>query len=181
MGRKYAVLSLLAIVAASSAYADVGKVGAPVSTSTVPRPGVPILPGMKIAPKASPVPVSPAAESPVAPVARPAQTETQTPQSRTPLLAIDFSQKHTHFQRALREVIAPNEKAHAGASYDVVSSVPSGATEGQNQRLSEEAHDNLLNVVQEMGSLGVQSSRIHTSVEPGQGAPRIAVYVRMAQ
>jgi len=139
-------LLLASVLATLPAEAYIGAVGSPVKAS-------------------NPLPSPPKSHN----AASPASDNTEEPQ--TPLLVIRFNQQHVYFDRVLRQAVESAEKAKADALYDVVSIVPTGGNNAQqNERLSANAAGNLGSVVQELQNLGVQPSRIHSTTQSSASA-----------
>jgi hypothetical protein len=134
----------------SEAYADIGAVGSPVVPSNLPKP--PKKGNPMNAPSTAPINAS---ESP------------DSVQERTPILSIDFSQRHVYFDKEIRQAIESSESNQPGSTYEVISQVPSGsADKTKAERLNEDYGQNLNDVILKMQDAGVQPSRIHSSTQP---------------
>jgi hypothetical protein len=144
-GRLAIAVLLAGVFSASVAMAAMGEVGSPVKASNAPEGKE----GKKSTTKKE----------------EPADEPVATAEESKPLLVIRFNQKHVYFDRALRQAVESVERTKAGASYTVVSYVPSGKSggSGQNERRTEDAVENLNEVVGGLAQQGVETSRIHYS------------------
>jgi hypothetical protein len=135
------LLCIAAVMAAFPAYAQISQVTEPLDRS---------------APVKKPVKeIKPATAAPEPVVVQPAP--------RVPLLTIKFDRRHVYFEKSLRQAISGVENTRAGTSYDVVSTIPVGATREQNQRFNRNAGGNLDAVLMALNELGVGSARVHIS------------------
>src|SRR5687767_10321242 len=121
------ILSLLVAVSmASTAYADIGGIGSPVVPSNTPQ----------AKPK----------------VARQGDTVVvEGEEERKPLLVIRFNQRRVYFERALHQAVQSTEKVKTGATYEIVSYVPTtdGGRGVRNQINSGDAANNVNAVVEQ--------------------------------
>jgi len=144
-------LALSAALLAFQARADIGAVGSPVMPS---NPS-----------KAEAQPTSNSWQNKNAPTdqnaATPAKEET------SPLLVVTFNQRHVYFDRELREAVGTAEARQAGATYVVISTVPTDEGVGKSRvsHLNKAYAGNLDAVLKVMQDAGIPSGRIQVSTE----------------
>lgn len=138
----------LGMVAVSVARADIGAVGAPY-----------------LGPPSEGQVMAPASDA--APQGQSQESSAADSQEDLPLLEIAFSQNRVYYERALATGVSAAERAKPGVIYEVVSYMPtSGGSPSQNQRMNEEARDNLRGVLEALRAQGVPDSRIRMTAAP---------------
>ena len=158
---KFIVFTITAFTCAS-ADADIGKIG-----GVIGKVGSPVV--ASNAPKST-------ATSPAAKTAAPKEEEADEEEQRTPLMVIPFSQRRVNFERSLDQMVGSNEKIVPGASYNVISVIPSASP---TTHQSEVYVENLNAVVLEMQNAGIAPERIHSSTVTKDDAAdqEIGIYV----
>ena len=157
---KFIIFTIAAFTCAS-ADADIGKIG-----GVIGKVGSPVV--ASNAPKST-------ATSPAAKTATTKKEETDE-EGPTPLMVIPFSQRRVNFERSLDQMVGSNEKIVPGASYNVISVIPSASP---TTHQSEVYVENLNAVVLEMQNAGIAPERIHSSTVTKNDAAgqEIGIYV----
>lgn len=186
MTRILALIGMAAFCfAISSARAEIGSVG------SSPAPKALVVPAENAPSKTTPgqgdIPVAvqtgepssqlQAGEKTMAAEAKPKEPE--------PLLEVNFTRPTVYFDRALAKGVEAAEAAKPGVVYEVTSYMPAaGATRQQNERMNQQAVDEVQSVVSGLRAQGVQESRIRVVThiyKAGEKPPenhKVSVFVK---
>lgn len=110
--------------------------------------------------------------APVAPAASGTGTATDTANlvtapPPTPVLVIQFNKNHMNYEREIRHLLEGSERSKKAFNYTIVSEIPNQTPGGRRNARQVSTYENNLNdVVQKFGTLGVQASRITVSMKP---------------
>lgn len=84
-----------------------------------------------------------------------------TAQMDVPLVVIRFNQRKVYFERQLYTAISKAVAVKPDVLLELVSFVPQGASDQQNQSISAKSEQNLASVIQSLQGMGVPRERIN--------------------